>query len=259
MRVDLHNHTARCNHASGTMEAYLEAAIKQGIQVYGFSDHAPMAFDPKYRMSMEERTRYEEEIRTLARQFQGKIEVLAAYEVDYLPGYMEKEILEAEVDYLIGSVHFLDGWGFDNPEFIGEYDNRDIDDVWKLYFQRIGEMAQAGLFQIVGHLDLIKVFGFFPKNDIAPVIRRALEAIKEADMAVEISSAGWRKKVGECYPAPSILETIRKMEIPVTFGSDAHAPEQVGWKMEESVALAKSLGFTECAIFRRKEREMVKF
>ena len=259
MQVDLHNHTTRCNHASGTMEEYLERAVERGIDVYGFSDHAPMAFDPAYRMALEERIGYEAEIRELARRFRGKIDVLSGYEVDYLPGYMEKEILEAEVDYLIGSVHFLDGWGFDNPEFIGEYDNRDIDEVWKLYFQRIGEMAQTGLFQIVGHLDLIKVFGFFPKGDMAPAIRTTLEAIKESGMAVEISSAGWRKKVGECYPAPSILETIRKMEIPITFGSDAHAPEQVGWKLGESMALARNLGFEECAIFRRKERELVKF
>ena len=107
IKVDLHNHTILCNHAEGKLSAYVEAAIASGIDIYGVSDHAPMNFDPKYRMSFEQIPTYESMISTVKEKYKEKIDVLFAYEVDYLPGHMDKRILEADVDYLIGSAHGL--------------------------------------------------------------------------------------------------------------------------------------------------------
>ena len=192
MIVDLHNHTTLCNHADGSIIEYIEEAIKQNTKYFGFSDHAPMNFDKQYRMSFSQMKEYEKNILNLKDLYKDKIDILLGYEVDYIDGYLDKRVLEADVDYLIGSVHFIDKWGFDNPEFIGRYDDEDIDEIWQKYFNEIKKMADTKLFDIVGHLDLIKVFKFLPNKDIIEIAKDALKAIKDADMVLELNVAGYR-------------------------------------------------------------------
>ena len=259
MIVDLHNHTTLCNHATGTPEQYVRKAIENGTRYFGFSEHAPMDFDPKYRMHFDQIPLYTRMLDEVREKYKGEIEILQGYEVDYLPGYMDDRIFETPADYLIGSVHFLDEWGFDNPEFIGEYQNRDIDTIWQSYFDAVEAMARSGRFDIVGHLDLIKVFKFMPTKDIRLLAHNAIKAIKEADMVVELNMAGYRKPVKEPYPSPLLLEEIAAYDIPITFGSDAHAPDQVGLFSREIVDLARSLGYTKCASFKARERELINF
>jgi len=180
-------------------------------------------------------------------------------EVDYLPKYHDKIVLNSDVDYLIGSIHFLKEWGFDNPEFIGRYKTENIDDLWKLYFQEIKNLADSGLFQIVGHIDLMKVFKFMPKeNSVEELIEPALKSIKKSGMAVEINGAGYRKPVAEPYPSISIMKMLYDIKIPITFSSDAHSPSQVGTYLDRVETKAKKIGFKEVAIFRDKKIEMLK-
>ena len=259
MKVDLHNHTTLCNHATGTVNEYVEQAIACGVDVYGFSDHAPMDFDPKYRMDFEQMAEYREWVMEAKRIYADKIEVLFGYEVDFLPGHMDERILHADVDYLIGSVHFINEWGFDNPEFIGRYEHEEIDTIWQKYFDLIEAMAKSGYFDIVGHIDLIKVFKFMPKRDILEIAIPALRAIKAADMVLEVNVAGYRKPCAEPYPSPSLLKAAFELDIPITFSSDAHNPQQVGLFREEAEALAKSVGYLECATFKKRKRTMVTF
>tara|TARA_B100001063_G_scaffold219608_1_gene223861 strand:- start:994 stop:1785 length:792 start_codon:yes stop_codon:yes gene_type:complete len=263
MRVDLHNHTTLCNHATGISEEYLLRAIELGIDIYGFSDHAPMPYDPKYRMDILQKPLYEKEILDLKEKYKNDIEVLLGYEVDYLEGFILDEIINAKVDYLIGSVHFLknkqDMWGFDNPEFIGVYKSKDIDTIWSEYFDAIEAMAKTGLFDIVGHLDLIKVFKFLPKKDIRELAKKALVAIKKSNMVLEINPAGLRKPIKETYPSRTLLELAYELDINITFGSDAHAVEQVGFKYEEVTSLAKEIGFTKCMTFNNRDSKLVNF
>jgi len=259
MKVDLHNHTSLCNHAVGEMHAYVEKAIKSGTKYFGFSDHAPMDFDPKYRMTFEEMRKYEADVLALREKYKDKIEILLGYEIDYLKGHMDKRVLHVKVDYLIGSVHFIGEWGFDNPEFIGKYQHEDIDEIWQKYFDAIEEMAKSKLFDIVGHFDLIKVFKFMPKKEIRLLAKKALLAIKEADMVLEINGSGFRKPIGEAYPSVSLLQEAFELGIPITFGSDAHAPEQVSMFAKEMVQIARDIGYTECAIFRDRKRAFIAF
>jgi len=259
MRVDLHNHTPLCNHATGTPREYVLKAIDEGIDIFGFSDHNPMDFDEKYRMSFEQMAQYEQEILNLKEEFKEQIEIRLAYEVDYLPEHMDSRVLNANVDYLIGSVHFLNKWGFDNPEFIGEYKNKDIDKIWQEYFDAIEAMAKSGYFNIVGHIDLIKVFNFQPKKDIKSIAKNAIKAIKNAGMAVEINTAGLRKPVAEQYPSRQILEMCYENSIPITFGSDAHSIEQIGFAYPQAVELAKDIGYSECVSFISKNIQLHKF
>ena len=171
---------------------------------------------------------------------------------------MDERVLNAEVDYLIGSVHFINKWGFDNPEFIGGYHNRDLDELWLEYFTAIEDMANSKHFDIVGHLDLLKIFNFLPKRDIVELAIPALEAIKNANMAIELNAAGLRKDINEQYPSIPLLKKAKELKIAITFGSDAHQPSQVGFKREELIGLAKTVGFDEAVYFENRKIKVVK-
>lgn len=259
MIVDLHNHTTLCNHATGSIEEYIEKAIEKKIDIFGFSDHAPMSFDEAYRMRFDEMKAYEQNVLHVKEKYADDITVLLAYEVDFIEGYIDSSVLERKVDYFIGSVHYLGKWGFDNPAFIGGYQNQDIDEIWQRYFDAIEALAKSRLFDIVGHIDLMKLFNFLPKKDIRLIASKAIKAIKQANLVVEINTAGIRKPVGEQYPSPTLLEMLAQHDIPITFGSDAHDPEHIGFERENMHALAKRFGYEKCATFQSREREMVKF
>ncbi|MFV0480875.1 MAG: histidinol-phosphatase [Campylobacteraceae bacterium] len=259
MLVDLHNHTTLCNHATGQMREYVLKAIELGCKYYGFSEHAPMNFDEKYRMKFSEIPFYEKSILELKDEFKEKIEIFLAYEVDFLEGLIDDRVMSRKVDYFIGSVHFLGNWGFDNPEFIGEYKDKNIDDIWTKYFEAIESLAKSGLFDIVGHLDLLKVFKFLPTKDIRVLAKDAINAIKKANLVVELNVAGLRKPIEEIYPSPLLLEMIKEKDISITFSSDAHSVDQVGYKNEELQRLAKSFKYDKVAIFRQRDRELIKF
>lgn len=259
MLVDLHNHTPLCNHAEGEISAYVEKAIECGTKYFGFSDHAPMNFDHKYRMGFEQMSEYEKSVLAAKERYKDKIEILLGYEVDYLNGYMDSRVLNADVDYLIGSVHFIDEWGFDNPEFIANYKNQNIDEIWQKYFDAIKNMAESGLFDIVGHLDLIKIFRFMPNKSIESLAHEALQAIKKADMTLEINVAGYRKPIAEAYPSISLLNEAYKIGIPITFASDAHTPEQVGLFSSEAIEMAREVGYTKCVFYQKRVKKFLDF
>jgi len=259
MRIDLHNHTSRCNHANGTINEYVQRAIELGIDIYGFSEHAPMDFDPKYRLKLDEMNLYVADVLSAKEKYKDKIKILLGYEVDYLVGHMDERVLKADVDYLIGSVHFIEKWGFDNPEFIGEYENRDIDKIWQAYFDAIEEMAKSQYFDIVGHFDLIKVFKYLPKKDMRLLAKNALKAIKKSNMVLELNTAGLRKPIKEIYPSKLLLEEAYNLGIPITFGSDAHEIEQVGFAYDSAVSLAKEVGYTQVVTFEQRESKLINF
>jgi len=259
MRVDLHNHTPLCNHATGSPREFILKAIDEGIDIFGFSDHNPMDFDQEYRMHFEDMASYEVEILELKEEFKDKIDIRLGYEVDFLPKYMNEKIIKSNVDYLIGSVHFIDEWGFDNPEFIGRWKGSDIDYLYEQYFNTVKDMANSGKFQIVGHLDLIKVFGYKPKKDIRVYAQNAIKAIKKAKMAVELNARGYLKPIGEPYPSKELLEMCYENEIPITFGSDAHCIDDIGFRYKDILNLAKEVGYNSCVSFINKEKELHKF
>lgn len=259
MKIDLHNHTTRCNHAEGSIDAYVQRAISLGMDIYGFSEHAAMDFDSKYRLGFDEMAAYQNDILFAKETYASKIEILLGYEVDWLPGHMDKRVLDAKVDFLIGSVHFLNKWSFDNPEFIGGWKERDVDEIWRAYFESVTQMVKSAHFDIVGHLDLIKIFKYLPKKDIRLLAKEALFAIKSSGMVLEINTAGLRKPTAEIYPSIPLLEEAYALNIPITFGSDAHAVDQVGAGLEEAYALARTIGYTQAVTFRKRQRQMINF
>ena len=259
MRVDLHNHTNLCKHASGTMEEYIQKAIKEKIDIFGFSCHNPMEFDKQYRMDFAELPFYLQQIEELRAKYAPQISIKMALEIDFLPHLLDERILSLPLDYRIGAVHFLGNWGFDNPEFIREYAKRDINACWEQYFETTKQMAMSGKFDIVAHMDLLKIFNYRPTKDLRKTIESTLKAIKKANMAVEINAAGLRKEVKEQYPSREILEMCYWLDIPIVFSSDAHAIEQVGFAREALETLAREVGYTKCAIYTARDRALVEF
>jgi len=115
--------------------------------------------------------------------------------------------------------------------------------------------AESGLFDAIGHLDLPKKFGHLPPEEAWELVEGVLGAIQAANLALDVNTAGWRKPVGELYPAPRILRRARELGIPVVLGSDAHAPEEVGARFAEAAALLAEAGYREAWVFKGRKPE----
>jgi len=120
-------------------------------------------------------------------------------------------------------------------------------------------MIKCNKFDIVGHLDLIKVFKFLPKKDIKTIAKETILQIKKSNMVVEINSAGYRKPIGEQYPSKELLELCYELDIPITFSSDAHSVDQVGLNYNKASTLAREIGYTKCTYFQEREKIEVSF
>jgi histidinol-phosphatase (PHP family) len=251
-------HTPLCRHATGEPRELAARALEAGLSEIGFSDHSPMARDDfdNWRMRLDQLDEYVEKVRQAQREF-PKLTIRLALEVDYLPGHedwIRSLAGRHQWDYLIGSVHYVsDNWAVDNPSQLSEWKDRDPFEVWSAYFDRLTRAAQSGLFDIIGHADLPKKFGFIPKRDCTPLFRSFLRAARQADVAVELNTAGLRKDCREIYPSPAFVALMLEQGIPITFGSDAHAPGEVGFAFDQAVSLAKSVGYTQSRIFEHRK------
>jgi len=262
---DYHMHTPRCNHAIGDVADYTAAAIKAGLKEIGMSDHSPMPddYDKPWRMDRTELAGYLDEVEQARDAVKNNLALRVGLEADFHPGteaYVKEMIASYDWDYVIGSVHYIGDWGFDNPDTIDVWDSWNIEDAYCAYFKLVEQSAQTGLFDIIGHPDLIKKFGHRPPADSARVneaIESMLQAVKQADVVLEISSAGLRKPVAEIYPHRNIVKRAAELGIPFSYGSDAHSPAEVGHGMDDCLSMLKSFGVHEVASFEKRVRSMV--
>jgi len=261
---DYHMHTPRCNHAVGTVEEYAEAALLLGMKEIGMSDHSPMpgTYDSAWRMDRSELSGYLGEVADVRDRFAGRLDIKTGLEADFHPGteaYV-KEMIDANAwDYVIGSVHYIGEWGFDNPDELGRWDVCDVEDAYVDYFKLVADSALSGMFDIIGHPDLIKKFGHRPplgSQKVHDAEEAMLAAVKAADVALEISSAGLRKPVAEVYPHARIVACAAELGIPISFGSDAHAPGEVGHAMDACLSMLEMCGVREIATFSARVRQM---
>jgi len=178
----------------------------------------------------------------------GKPRVLVGMEVDYTPGTLGEVSTLVErhrPDYVIGSVHLVGGFAFDDPRYTHEYRRLDLEDLWSAYFDAVAEAAASGLFDVIGHVDLIKKFGLRPAltRRVVAAAERALRATADVGAALELNTSGWRHAAGEQYPSLALLRRARCLDIPLTFGSDAHEPRLVGAGFAPAVAVARAAGY----------------
>ncbi|MBA3544104.1 MAG: histidinol-phosphatase HisJ family protein [Chthoniobacterales bacterium] len=162
------------------------------------------------------------------------------------------------LDFVLGSVHFLRGaWPFDHAGEETEFERRDTNEIYADYYERIRAMAQSGLVDCMAHLDLVKIFGFRPTNDFSDVLDGILSEIRAADLAMELSTAGWRKPVGELYPSDEIIRRAQAKGIPFTTASDAHSHVQQGENFQRLAEKMAQMGINEACVFERHERRTV--
>ena len=183
-------------------------------------------------------------------------------EADYFPAReaaIRCVLDQAPFDFVIGAVHWLGAWGFDLLDVPGLWDGRDVDDAYRAYFALLGQAARSGLFDIMAHPDLIKVMGHRPSPalDLDALYNEAAEAFAAGGVAVEVSTAGLRKPVGELYPHPAFLRACRRRGVPLSLASDAHRPEDVACDFDQAVALARACGYREVLTFAGRQARPV--
>jgi histidinol-phosphatase (PHP family) len=183
-------------------------------------------------------------------------------EADYIPGREDRmaNLLDGrDWDYVVGSIHFVGDEALDTEEFSVWTKTASADHIWARYFEMLAEAAQSGLFDILAHPDLVKVWGKdrpAPDGDLRRFYYPAMEVIAECDVAIEVSTAGLRKPVGEIYPAPAFLEMAIDAGKPLALSSDAHTPDLLGYEYERAAKLLDSMGVKEIAVFEGRQRRM---
>lgn len=263
MRVDYHIHTKLCGHAYGEMEEYVEEALRKGLNEIGFSDHIPMYFlppeerDASIAMQESDLPIYVENVMKIREKYKP-FPVKLGIEADFSPCQENKLINLIEpydFDYVLGSVHFINEWGFDNAMFISEYDKWDLYELYERYFSLISQAAQSGLFDIMSHPDLIKKFGYRPDCDLTSLYERTAKTIADAGVCVELNTAGLRVPAVEVYPSQSFLGILCRYGVGVTLGSDAHSPEQVGENFALAVQILKEVGYDKIVTFNKRRKK----
>lgn len=250
---DYHTHVARCGHASGTAADMVAAARAANLAGIGISDHLPLLPRPDADVTMRpgELEAYVAEVLALKESHPGF--VLLGIEADYFragAGEIERLLQSHPFDYVIGSVHYLDSWGFDNSKNVAGFEERDIDEIYRCYYELLGDAAESGLFTIIGHLDLVKKWGHRSRTGLAAELDRLMARLRRTQVLVEINTAGLRKPVKEIYPQLDLLRRARAAGLGITFGSDAHQPEEVGWEFAAAGKLAREAGFSSHAVLR---------
>ncbi|MEY4385314.1 MAG: hypothetical protein RLY20_597 [Verrucomicrobiota bacterium] len=260
--ADYHMHNPLCRHATGTPTEYAAQAVSLGFTEIGFSDHSPMREDnfDDWRMRSDQLDEYVAQVRQAQRDH-PQLTIRLALEVDFLPDRVDwvRELAARHPwDYFIGSVHYVSGgWDIDSPFKRSLWEKSDVDAVWTEYFDRLTQAAASGLFEIIGHADLPKKFRYQPKRDMMPLVATFLDACKSTDTAIELNTAGLRKDCKEIYPSRAILELAHAKGIAITFGSDAHAPEEVGADFAAAIKLAKTAGYSNARRFNQRQKAPV--
>ncbi len=269
MITDYHVHLETGPYAMEWVNEYLEKAKKKGITDLGFSEHA-------YRFKQTQHLLYNswiakrqtedlDEYVSLIEKAKSKgLPVKLGIELDYTPGKeseLAKFIDNYPWDYVIGSVHWLGDWGFDLQEMIAGWDERPVIEIYEDYFAIIEQMLESRLFDILGHLDVIKVYGHKPEASeqkrLLALYNSVADKIDKSGIVVEMSTAGLRKPVRELYPAPELMKQLVARKIPMMINSDAHHPSQVGEFYEQGLAYLEDYGVNQTTIFTKRKPSIV--
>lgn len=277
----LHNRLAKGCFSEEWLSAYLRLGRERGIERFGVVDHLYRftEFRPYYERHM---ILDDSELGVMQRRWLdsvciGSIQdfirpvrmmqkqgapLSLGVEADYFEGgeaELASLLSEHEFDYIIGSVHFLDGWGFDNPETQHLFEQRDLLALYRRLFELVRKAAASGLFDIIAHLDNLKVFNYRPdENELLHMYEEVARALKEADVASEINTGlAYRYPVKEMCPSPLFLRKLFECGVPITLSSDSHFPDDIGMMLDEAVQMAKDAGYKEVVCYRNRRRYAV--
>ncbi len=270
MLTDYHLHlrqddleaTAAEHFTEQNVDRYLAAAEEHGIEELGVSEHVyrfAQALEIWDHPFWREQAR--DDLDAYA-EFVRDTPLRLGLEADYIPGAEDRisNLLGArDFDYVVGSVHFLGNRAVDHEGYDVWEDEGDPDRVWRRYFEMLAEAARSGLFDILAHPDLVKVWGRgrpLPERDPRFYYEPAVEAISDSGIAVEISTAGLRKPVGELYPSRQFAEMCIEGGADFALSSDAHLPDQVGYGYDQAMEFLDGLGVKRICVFEGRERRL---
>ncbi len=259
--TDYHVHVERGPYTLEWLERFVHQAAKAGVTELGISEHAyrftqtrPLLSNPWVeKRKTEDLDQYLGMLQDARKQ---GIRVKIGIEMDVMPENMAamRDFLAAyPFDYAIGSIHWLGGFGFDLDEMREHWEQNRVEDVYETYFAQLEALIEARPVDIIGHADVIKVFGFKAPTVAARWYERLTPMIQRSGLAVEVSTAGWRKPVGEIYPAPEWLRRLADAQVPMVLSSDAHRPEDVGALYPQALDLLRALGVTRLATFTKRQ------
>jgi len=262
MLTNYHTHTTWSDGEAGAAEM-AAAARDAGLAEVGISDHYVLTPDHRrlcWSMPLDGLEAYTAAVARLQAET-ADFPLRLGLETDYFPETIDELaplLARYPFDYIIGSVHIVDGFLIDeNAESWAVLTQDERNEQWRRYWVRLREMAACGLFDIAGHLDLPKKYGCYPTVDFSVEIADVLEAMADTGMSIELNTAGWHKPACEAYPALAILLQARRRDIPLLITADAHAPEQIARDFEHAAALAREAGYRGQVRYRQRERYAV--
>lgn len=254
---DYHTHSLLSDGAT-SYEQMVLGAIEKGVDEIGLSDHVCLK-PVVWAMQEVDLPVMTWQINEVREKYERLINIRYGIEMDYFEGKeaeIARIIASLPLDYVIGSVHFLGDWNFDGDQsFYGKWSN---DELYHIYFRLVQKAARSGLFDTIGHLDLIKKFAVYPESDLTPLYEETASVLRESGVVVELNTGGLDKPCAEFYPGPRWLEILHKYDIPVTLSSDAHHPTQIARHFQQAVHLLKRSGYHEVVRFSQRTRSLVK-
>jgi histidinol-phosphatase (PHP family) len=264
LRPDGNDTPAERYFTAANAERYRASASERGIAELGVSEHVyrfRQALDVWQHPFWLENAH--DDIDAYCDFVRGMTDLKLGVEADFVPGREDRmaALLDArDWDYVIGSVHFVGEQAVDHADWdVWKTTFESPEKVWRRYFEMLGEAAGSGLFDVLAHPDLVKVWGAErprPEGDLRRFYELAIEAIASSGVAVEVSTAGLRKPVGERYPAPAFLAMCLEAGCPIALSSDAHLPEHVGFEYASTVAWLAEQGVQELCVFERRARRL---
>lgn len=263
LRPDELDATPERHFTAANVDRYRAAAEEQGIGELGVSEHVyrfSAALDVwRHPLWLEFA---HDDIDAYCAFVREQTDLRLGIEADFVPGREDRtaNLLQArDFDYVVGSVHFLGDHALDTDDYGVWRSGRSVEEIWRVYFQTLGEAARSGLFDILAHPDLVKVWGSerpVPDGDLCSYYEPAIEGIAESGIAVEVSTAGLRKRAKEIYPARAFLAMCLEAGAPVALSSDAHRPGDVGAGYEQALELLDELGVHDLCLFERRQRRL---
>lgn len=254
---DYHIHTSLCGHAEGTVVDYVEAAVERGLTEICFAEHIPLPgdFDAAHRMKIENLDDYFNDIERCRGKYRD-ITILTGIEADYIEAYedyLESFLRKYPFDLVIMSIHFVSSWGGGDWVFEFRYTPENLVDKYREYFAVMLKGIQTGLFDIVGHFDIVKRPGFPVLKTNRDDVERVLGAVKAAGMSLELNTSGLRKPIDQTYPVIPIVKRAVEAGIPIVLSSDAHQPWQVGYQFDELFNRLFTFPGLQMAQYRQRE------
>lgn len=259
--IDYHVHTSLCNHATGSMEAYVQAAVSNGLTTICFLDHLTLQAAGRHNaMAPEAVAGYVDDARRLGRQYKDRILVRVGLEIDFSPRHVDRciELLDSvDLDVVGSSIHFLDGEDVVSRRSRWARGQIRADRVYAMYLAALESMLDYDYFDMICHLDLPKKYGQRPSATVVGKFADLLTRVRQKDLVVELNTSGWRCPVEEAFPSPELLGRCAALGIPVALGSDAHAPESVGRDFDRAGQLLQFAGYRELCGFSHRRRETI--